>query len=433
MTREMKTNTSRPKTWRNWSGSQSCRPHVVSCPRTEQELAAIIRQATNGIRVTGAGHSFSALVPTDQTLLNLTHLSGVTQVAGEVAQVTCGSGTRLHDLGEPLWQSGLSLLNQGDIDAQTLAGAIATGTHGTGPEFGCLATQVAGFRLVSSSGEILECDERHHSTLFEAGRVACGALGVISQVTLQCCPAYHLHERTTAADLEECLSRSEEFAAAHRHCEFFCFPYADQALVKTLDDTPETSPLNTSSDQREDLLFRIASFVVEQLPGVNVWLQQMAMRTYSTRERRDRAYRVFPSQRSVIFNEMEYEVPVEAGPDCFRELVATVRRNRLPLFFPLEYRRVRADNLWLSPFYQRDSVSISVHEVARRPYAPTFRLLEPIFWKYEGRPHWGKLHCLSARELQRLYPRWKDFQELRREWDPQGKFLNDGLRKLFVG
>lgn len=404
----------------------------MGCPQSEQDLAAVVRRASKGVRVTGAGHSFSALVPTDQTLLNLAHLSGVARVDGELAQVTCGGGTQLHDLGDPLWQSGLSLLNQGDIDAQTLAGAIATGTHGTGREFGCLATQAIGFRLVTATGEILECDERHQSALFEAGRVACGALGVVSQVTLQCCPAYHLHERTTAADLEECLSRSEEFAAAHRHCEFFCFPYSDQALVKTLDETPDTLPLNTSSDQREDLLFRVASFVVEQLPGVNARLQQMAMRWYSTRERRDRAYRIFPSQRSVIFNEMEYEVPVDAGPDCFRELVAAVRRARLPVFFPLEYRRVQPDNLWLSPFYQRDSVSISVHEIARRPYAPIFRLLEPIFWKYEGRPHWGKLHSLSARELARLYPRWRDFQELRREWDPHGKFLNDALRKLFL-
>jgi FAD-linked oxidoreductase len=395
-------------------------------------LAAIIRAASPGVRVVGAGHSFSPLVPTNQTLLSLEHLSGITQVDAAQRQVTCGGGTRLHDLGEPLWKHGLGILNQGDIDAQAIAGAIATGTHGTGPEFGCIATQVVSLRLCLPSGEIVDCSPDKNASLFAAARVACGALGVITRATLQCRPAYHLHERTTTANLEDSLSRIGELAAAHRHLEFFCFPHADQTLLKTLDETAETTPLNTASDQSEDLQFRAAIFLIEQFPAINAWLQQAAMRWYATRERRDRSYRIFPSQRSVHFNEMEYSVPAEAGPACFREVVAALRRARLPLYFPLEFRRVQKDQLWLSPFYERDSVSISVHEVARRPYQPLFQLVEPIFWKYSGRPHWGKLHSLTASQLAPLYPRWHDFQALRREHDPAGKFLTPSLRRTLA-
>ena len=416
--------------WRNWSGFQQSRPQTWAQPGTEDELASLVRQATTGVRVAGAGHSFSALVPTENVLVDLAGLSGVQQTLPTEGLATCGAGTCLAALGEPLWQQQLGLANQGDIDAQSLAGACATGTHGTGRGFGCLSTFVQAFRLVTAAGEVLECDRARNEELFAAGRVSLGMLGVLSQLTVACIPSFYLHERTFALPFEECLERSAELAAQHRHFEFWHFPYSGRALVKTLDETAAAEPTGTTQTEKGETLFRLMCNLGRWFPRLNPAMQRAAMQWYPGQERSDRAYRVFPSQRSVRFNEMEYEVPEQAGPACMRELVTTVRQQRAAVSFPIEYRHVQGDDIWLSPFYHRDSVAISVHEDARLDHEPLFRLLEPIFWKYEGRPHWGKLHSLRASRLQQLYPRWNDVMELRRELDPTGKFLNQHLRTL---
>lgn len=417
--------------WTNWSGHQQCRPRGILRPASEDELADLVQRSAPVVRAAGAGHSFSAIVPTNDILISLEKLTGIQSVDLETRQIKCGAGTPIRELGQPLHRLGLALRNQGDVDAQTLAGACATGTHGTGLNFGCLATDLLSFRLVTATGEILECDGTQNTDLFDAGRVSLGALGVLSQVTVQCCEAFSLHERLGLMDLEECLNRAQELAEVHRHFEFFHFPYADRVLVKTMNAT-ETPAGLSMADQREDMLFRWACDLVRLFPSLIPFVQRTAMRWYPGRERRDLSYRVFPSARTVRFNEMEYEVPVEVGVACYREIVELLRRERMAVCFPLEFRRVKGDALWLSPFFGRDSVSISVHQHHRELFEPLFRLVEPVFWRYEGRPHWGKLHTLSASRLRGLYPRWSEFTALRERLDPQGKFLNPHLRQLLA-
>lgn len=419
--------------WENWSGSQKCRPAGWFRPDSEEQLAAVVRQGADGVRVVGAGHSFSALVPTGGALISLDRMSGICGVNAEAMQAKCRAGTRIHYLGKPLAEKGLALINQGDVDAQSLGGAFGTGTHGTGREFGCLATCLEGFRLVTASGEVLECGPQQNSELFLAGRVSLGALGIMSQVTIQCREAYDLEERIATLPLEECLAEAPQLAAQSRHFEFFHFPYADRVLVKTLSELPSSGHEAAPLDADEDRLFNLLCRVLHRLSVVNPLVQKLAMRWYRREPRSGPSYQIFPSARTARFHEMEYSVPSEAGPACFREVITRIRQARAEVFFPVEFRYVRSDDIWLSPFYQRDSAAISVHQYYQRPYMELFTLVEPIFWKYQGRPHWGKLHTLAAPQLEKLYPRWRDFAALRRELDPAGKFLNEHLSRVFGG
>ena len=422
--------------WVNWSGHLKCQPRVLHRPTTEDELAEIVRNANPVVRVTGSGHSFSPIVPTTDTLISLELLAGIRSIENSTCQFTCGGGTTIHDLGESLYRHDLALANQGDVDTQTIAGAFSTGTHGTGAKFGCLATDLVSFRLVTAAGEILACDKSHNSDLFHAGAVSLGAFGVLSEVTVQGVRGLVLVEQLQVMNLDDCLDQVQALTDANRHFEFFQFPYADRVLIKTtnrIDATQLESPVRPStSDQSEDRLFRWAVNFARVFPALNPWMQQTAMRWYPGRTRSDISSRIFPSARTVRFNEMEYEIPAESGVECYREVLQAVRQHRMPVYFPLEFRRVRGDSLWLSPFFERDSVSISVHQHFQEPYSPLFDLVEPVFWKYAGRPHWGKLHTLSAAQLQPLYPRWRDFQAIREQLDSQGKFLNDHLRKVLA-
>lgn len=418
--------------WKNWSGNQRSSPNCFATPGTEEELADVVARARPVVRVVGAGHSFSAIVPTNDTLISLDRLAGVISVDPFHRQATCWAGTSIREVGQPLHEQGLALINQGDVDSQTLAGAYQTGTHGTGLRFSCLATSIKGFRLITSNGTILDCDQQHHPEIFQAARVSLGTLGVISRLTLQCCDAYQLQENVFAMDYDECLARADELAEKHRHFEFFHLPFAEKVIVKTLDETTDPPGGAISGDKLEDVLFHLACHLTNTMPWLTPGLHHLTMATYRPRTRSNRSYLVFPSARGIRFNEMEYEVPAEAGVACFREIVNQIRRSRFKIFFPLEFRRVAEDDIWLSPFYKRPSVSISVHQDYRQPYKEAFANLEPIFWKYEGRPHWGKLHTLNANQFRECYPRWDDFITLRQEMDPDQKFLNQFLQKVMA-
>jgi FAD/FMN-containing dehydrogenase len=286
--------------------------------------------------------------------------------------------------------------NLGDVDVQSLAGALATGTHGTGRRLGGLATQVEALRLVLASGESVECSRGCEPRLFESARVSLGALGVLTAVTLRLVPAYRLHERLLREDVDTCLAREPERADAHRHCEFFWLPAKDVVEVKLLD------PTGAAPDPLAD----------------RPW------------ERIDHSDRVLPSLREQRFVEMEYALPAAAGADCFRELRALMRARHPAVQWPVEFRRVAADDVPLSPAYARDTVTVSVHQGHGLPFRAFFADAEAVLRNHGGRPHWGKWHSLGARELRALYPRFDDFRALRAELDPHGVFLNAHLRAL---
>lgn len=365
-------------------------------------MARLIREAAAAeqrVRVAGAGHSFAPVVPTEGMLLSLDEMCGVVSVDPARSQARIAAGTRLSALGEPLAEHGLALANQGDIDTQTVAGAIATGTHGTGLTLRSLSSMVAALRLVTATGEVVAASRGQNSDLFEAARLSVGALGVVTEITLDLVPKYSLVERTWEADADEALGRLDDLISEHRHFEFFWWPGRDVFEMKAIDRCDDAGPERPTSTA--DTL------------------------------RSGPSYEIFPTDRDAFpFNEIEYSMPADRGKDCFFEL-CELKPHRRDLVWPVEYRTVGAEDVWLSPSHGRDSVTISVHQDAKRDHSELFAAAEAIFRNHGGRPHWGKLHTLTEADLEPLYPRWSDFQAVRARLDPDGRFSNAYTERAF--
>ena len=425
--------------WSNWSGTVRATPERVVKPASIDALIAAVRDtAARGakLRVAGSGHSFSPVVPTDQTMLSLERLRGLAEVDREGRCATALAGTPINALGDMLAEYGLALANQGDIDAQALAGAVSTGTHGTGVGHGCLSTQVNALTLVTANGELIVCSPTREPEIFKAAQVSLGSLGVLARIRMQLVPSYVLRDVRKNLPLETCLSDFEDNCRRHRHYEFWWFPYSDVVATKALDVVPEAHPRGWFKRVMVDKvletgIFWAVSEGVKRVPSSARQVARFSARMMSEGEYADASYRVFPSPRDVRFNEMEYAVPVEQGIDCLRELRAFIEGRQIRVHFPIEYRVVAADDIWMSPFYQRDSAVISVHMYAGMPFDEYFAGCEAVFRNHRGRPHWGKMHSLTARELQDMYPQWGRFHAVRRQLDPGGMFMNDHLTRIF--
>jgi FAD-linked oxidoreductase len=415
--------------WRNWSGSVTAQPAAIERPHTLAQLQALVAGAER-VRVTGAGHSFMPLCETDGLLLNLSDMEGEITVCDDGASAWVPAGWPIHRLTPALWDLGLSLANQGDIDKQSIAGALSTGTHGTGVTLGSISTQATAFRLVMADGSLAECDDETDPDLFQAARLGLGMTGVMERVRLALKPAYRLKETLRRAPLDEILADWDALTAAHRHVEFFVFPYADQALLKILD--PVESGDDTPAVDLENGVLQFISEVAAVAPVLAPTLQRVITRLMSPSTRAAPAYRIFPSERTTLFEEMEYEIPAAAGPDALRAAIAEVRRRRFPIIFPFEFRTVAADDIWLSPMHAGPCVSISFHQYARMDWKTPFAAVEAIFAAAGGRPHWAKRHSLAGDDVLRLYPMARRWGEVRRRVDPAAKFMNASLRDLFA-
>lgn len=421
--------------WQNWSGSQQARPAHILYPDSEEVLARAIRESRGQVRAFGGGHSFNAVVPTNAqgSLISLEALNGLVDHDRAAQTATLWAGTRIASCGPLLNEIGQGLLNEADINLQSLGGAISTATHGTGRQLQCYSATVRGLRLVLADGSVVNCSADKEAELFQAARVAVGSVGILTQATLQNRAAYKLREQTNVMTIDEAMRTLDSERDQHRHIEFFAFPFGQKAIVKRMDisteaDTPISAPLID-----DNAILDFAADTARQHPWTNAWWQRLVGAFVSDSVRVGRSYEVFPSPRTVGFNEMEYSVPADRGLECFQEVLELMRKHEVNVFFPIEFRYIAADDCWMSPFYQRASAAISIHQYHKQDYKPFFKLIEPIFWKYQGRPHWGKIHNLGARELRQLYPRFDDFQRLRARVDPEQRFLNDFARKLFIG
>lgn len=413
--------------WRNWSGSVVAHPAAIARPRDEEELAAIVRTARQ-VRVTGAGHSFMPLCETTGTLVSLDDMAGELIVAADRQSVDAPAGWSLKRLTAALWEQGLSLSNQGDVNPQSLGGALATGTHGTGQDLGSLAALARSFRLVLADGSMVDCDETTEPDLFEAQRLSLGLLGIATRARVAVVPALHLEERIEQRPLAEVLERLPELAAATRHMEFFLFPYAASATLKTLHPTAAVELPEEASDDR---VFQACCDLAAAAPRSVPLIQRTLARLTRSSRRAGPAWQIFPSERTVRFEEMEYELPVANAVAALRAALELVKTRRLPLIFPFEFRLVAADDIWLSPFHAGPCASISVHQYAPMPWAEHFAELEAVFRAHGGRPHWAKRHSLTSADVRALYPQAEAFGRVRKRIDPEGKFMNDHLRQLF--
>jgi FAD-linked oxidoreductase len=414
--------------WRNWSGSVTATPAAIEAPRTLDHLRTLVAGARQ-VRVTGAGHSFMPLCATDGLLLHLDEMEGGIEVCDDGRSAWVPAGWPIHRLTRELWPLGFSLANQGDIDKQAIAGALSTGTHGTGASLGSIATQALAFRLVLADGSLVTCDAASDPDLFQATRVSLGCMGVMARVRLALEPAYRLRETIRPAPLEEVLGQWDCLAARHRHVEFFVFPYAERALLKILE--PVEAGDDRSGLDIESGALQLISDLAAAAPALAPGLQKLITRAMSASTRAAPAYRIFPSERATRFEEMEYEIPAAAGPAALRAAIAEVRRRHFPIIFPFEYRVVAGDDIWLSPMNAGPCVSISFHQYAKMPWREAFAAIEAVFAAAGGRPHWAKRHTLAGADVLRLYPMARRWGEVRRRVDPDAKFLNGPLRELF--
>jgi L-gulonolactone oxidase len=425
-------------TWTNWAGDQSCRPaEIVEADTTERLAEAVGRAARSGrrVRVAGSGHSFTEAALTDGTLIRIGRLSGVLDADPGSGLVKVAAGTVLADLNADLHRLGLAMENLGDIDRQTLAGAIATGTHGTGARLRNISAKVEGMELVLADGSVLEIGPGD-GALLQAARVGLGALGAIASVTLRCVPAFTLERVDSPRPTAEVLAGFLEAAERNDHYELFTFPYADTALVleRNRTDAP-AKPRGRVGAYLNDIV--LENWALEALsaagrlaPSTIPRLARLAARLASGSRTIDRSDRIFANERRVRFTEMEYALPRDHGPEALRRVVAWVREHRYPVFFPIEMRVSAGDDALLSPAHERDSAYVAVHQYRGMEWRPYFEAVEAIMDEYGGRPHWGKRHFQTARSLAPRYPRWTDFQAARDKLDPGRAFANEYTERV---
>jgi len=420
-----------PAPWRNWSGLHSSNPRLRATPGSEDEVAALLREhPAMPVRCVGAGHSFTPLVPTEGMLMSLDRMSGVTVQPGAQALAQVQAGTRLSVVSRQLDQAGKALRVLPDIDLQSLAGAIATGTHGTGATLPALHADVVGLRLVTARGEVLECSRQQHPELLSAARVSLGCLGVVTQATVRVVDAFQLRRRVWIEPTEALLANAEQLAREHRNFEFYWLPFTGHCAAIAHDAYPGTDVLMPPAAD-EDVLrdLRRLRDVLGGMPRLRRWVAGQILQRTPAEEARNRSWKLLSTHRPTRFNETEYHLPREAALPCLREVIAALE-SRNDVFFPLEFRFVAADEAWLSPFYRQPSCSIAVHAAADEAHGYLVDAIGAILLRHGGRPHWGKLHGLQAAQLAPLYPRWKEFLDLRASLDPQGRFLNAHLRQV---
>ncbi|WOF43189.1 FAD-binding protein [Sphingopyxis indica] len=414
--------------WSNWSGSVTA-PAAVGYPRSEDELAAVLRGAKK-VRAVGAGHSFMPLCESAEAIVGLGAMEGAIAIAPDRRSARIPAGWSIRRLTAALWDEGLALANQGDVNPQALAGAMATGTHGTGVTLGSLSTFARGFRLIGADGEAHWCDRRTNPELFEAQRLSLGLFGIATEIDVDVVPAFHLAERIEKKRWAEVRESYDELAGQHRHIEFWIFPHADAVILKTLTPCDPCDPPASTSDV-DEATFRRVLDVAAKLPFLTPFLQRLMMRTRFDGRRRGPAHRIFPSDRTVRFEEMEYELPRAAGLAALDDVIGWIRRGRLPVAFPFEYRTVAADDIWMSPMNAGPVAAISMHQYAKMPWREHFAGAEAIFRAHGGRPHWAKRHRLTRADVDALYPMAERYRAVRRSADPAGKFLNPHLEALF--
>lgn len=426
--------------WSNWSGNVVCKPKKLLAPVDDVEVAAALRCACGCVRVAGSGMSSAPLCDTDGLMLDMAAFDGLYGFDFDSSVATIGAGTPLWDIAGLIHREGFALNTMGDSDRGTLGGQIAVGAHGSGWGVGSMSADVASFTLVLTSGEVLDCSADENPDVFAAGRVALGLFGVMTQIGMRVRPRYRLVKQYFVHSVEETFRQLDGMAQANRYFEFFWFPHNDYIVCRSLNETAARAPEPRSPGAMRARGERpnMKSFAIKTLNEmlrVSPWMVNPAHHVLSVLRKSFGRVRwsneTFPSPRVVRFNEMEYAVPYECGADVVREIADVIRKKKIITGFPIVYRLAEADDIWLSPFYGRKSAIISLPHYHRHDAQGLFDACEAIFRRYDGRPHWGKVHNLTSREAAQLYPRYDDFRRLRAKLDPAGKFLNEYLKSLF--
>ncbi len=385
--------------WKNWSGRHEALPEALHFVRSKEDAMALVDKARDegrGIRVAGSGHSHSPLVVSADWIVDISGMAGIIEIDQTEKTAWIYAGTPIYSLGRSLHDAGLALHNQGDIDRQTVAGACATGTHGTGRKLKNLSSAVRAVEVITGSGQLVRCSAESQPELFSVARLGLGGAGIITQLQLQLRDSYQLKENGRDMVFAELFEQIPELAERHDRFEFFWHPQTDQATVKLIDETTESPEYPVSVEG----------------------------------QRRAWNYEVLPSHRPHLHTEMEYSIPEDLGPACFAELREMIQADFKQVRWPVEYRTLAQDNIWLSTAFQRQTVTISIHEDVRLDESAYFAASERIFRRYQGRPHWGKVNYLNAVDFKSSYSHWQDWWRIRDQFDPDDVFINDYLGSI---
>lgn len=421
-------------TWQNWGGNVTANPTILRPKNTEEVQALVTNSPT--VKAVGASHSFTEIAATDGVMLKLNAMNAVIGHDAATNRVRVQAGMSLNQLNRELLALGLAMPNLGDVDPQSVAGATSTGTHGTGAKLRGIADAIVAMQLVTASGDVLEIDEAH--PWFNAARVGLGALGIVTEVTLQCVPAYLLHANERPMALPEVLANMDTLADSNDHFEFFWFPHTEKALIKENNRVPEGTPRNPLPKWRHrlddeflsnTLYERIQRFSV-RAPKAVPTINKISGSLLGARQYTDHSHEVFISPRRVRFCEAEFALPREAAQDAISELQKWIARTDELISFPIEVRFAASDDIWMSTGYQRDNVYIALHQYQRKDFAKYFAATQDIFIAHEGRPHWGKMHSLGAEYFESVYPKFNEFVAVRNELDPNRRFSNAYLDRV---
>lgn len=421
------------QTWRNWSRLESARPKTVISPDSVEQVSDIVAAATQSgrkVRMIGSGHSFTGAAVANDLMLTPGGLSGVRSIDQANSAITVDAGIGLTSLCLALEGAGLAMSNMGDVRVQTLAGALQTGTHGTGRDAGTFASMVAGLELVTANGEVLNASLEENEELFRSATVGLGAYGILTGVTLNVEPGFRLHAHEFPATFDETLDNLNDWVAEHDHTEVYWFPHTEVCSVKLNDRTQDQpAPLSKRRAWFDDQFLANTVYgglcrFTRTAPGYTGPINRFVAKLLSDRQFTDESWKVFTSERSVRFAEMEYALPREALIPALRDVKQLLDDGPWHISFPIEVRVIPGDESWLSPSFGRDTGYIAIHAFDRtdRSY---FEPVEAIMKSYGGRPHWGKLHTRTAADLADSYPHWDQAQDIRKRLDPTGTFSND--------
>ncbi len=418
--------------WSNWSGNQAATPSLIAEPTDLDALKSLVTGAPVGVRVVGAGHSFTPVAATDGTLVKLDRMGLVHSVDLAAKTAWVNAGARLKHLSPQLEHHGLAFRNLGDINEQSLAGAISTATHGTGEGLPCLSAEILALKILIAEGELITVSKAEDADLLKAASVSLGALGILVEAQVQLVDAYRLHRKTWAEPLDGLIGHARERWKNYRNYEFFYMPFSGYGVCISheLTDAAPTERPPIDDDDGVLGLKRARDYAGDDLKARRDFLGA-AFEKFEGENVIGNSWELLASERNVRFNEMEYHLPERVGLTVFKQVVQVIEKKRPDVFFPIEVRKTRGDNGWLSPFNGGGRISIAVHAYHEDQYDFFFSEIEPIFRKAGGRPHWGKLHSLKARELADLYPDFVSFCKTRNQLDPRGKFLTPYMGALF--
>ncbi|WP_337271427.1 D-arabinono-1,4-lactone oxidase [Oryzifoliimicrobium ureilyticus] len=420
-----------PQVWRNWAGTVESKVEQIPRPLTEEQLGNAVLNAPAPLRPVGSGHSFTPLVATTGTILDLSAFSGLIDHNEAECTATIGAGTKLCDLTRMLAGLGQALPNMGDIDQQSVAGALATATHGSGLTLGAYHTQLRAIHFVDGCGKKRVFEASRDQEMINATGVGLGIFGAVTAVTMQNVPSYNLRRKRTMLPITATLDSFESLMSRHRSTEIFIVPFARHALVQMLDKTDNLGDYSaTAEDEAGIATLKTLRNYLKSFPTIRRMLISHAMAKLSDEEHVGEWMKIYVTDRQSKFNETEYHLPFEEGALALTEIIKLIETRFRQIYFPIEVRTVKRDDFWLSPFYGRDTCSIAVHHGAGEDYSAFFRAAEAIFRRRGGRPHWGKLHTMTAADLAAVYPRFNDAMEVRREMDPEGRFVSPYLSKL---